>query len=72
MSLSSEPIIPKLEEWIRDYFDVGTTEGSYSYHLTRVKSGFSYGTVSINDFVPFEEDTVSDLAQFLYNKMKAA
>lgn len=35
---------------------------TYCYHLTRVKSGFSYGTVTLEDFVEFDDTTIDDLA----------
>jgi hypothetical protein len=52
----------KLNDILREYFDIGD---SYSYNLTRVKEAFSCGTVTLDDFVEFDEDTIDDLAEYI-------
>lgn len=52
----------KLIELISKYFNIGD---SCAYHLTRVKEAFAYGTVCVDDFVEFDEDTVNDLVDYL-------
>ena len=52
----------RLEELLSRYFGIGD---SYVYHLTRDKEAFSIGTMGFDDFVEFDEDTISDLAEFL-------
>ena len=37
----------KLKDLLMEYFEIGD---SYSYNLTRVKSAFAIGTVSLEDF----------------------
>ena len=52
----------KLVELLAKYFDIGD---SYAYNLTRVKSAFSIGTVGLDDFEEFDEETVADIASTL-------
>ena len=52
----------KLVELLAKYFDIGD---SYAYNLTRVKSAFSCGTMGFDDFEEFDEETVSDIADYL-------
>ena len=42
----------------------------YVYHLTRVKSGFGVGTVTIDVFKEFTTDDTTFLADFLLGKIK--
>ena len=44
------------------YFDIGD---SYAYNLTRVKSAFACGTVGLDDFEEFDEETVANIADYL-------
>lgn len=52
----------KLIELLSSYFDIGD---SYAYNLTRVKSAFAVGTMSLEDFEEFDDDTVADIADHL-------
>lgn len=52
----------KLIKLLMEYFSIGD---SYAYNLTRVKSAFGYGTIDLEDFEEFDEDTVNDLADYL-------
>lgn len=52
----------RLVEDLTEYFSL---EDTYHYHLTRVKEAFAVGTMTLDDFEPYDEDTVSDLADFL-------
>lgn len=52
----------KLIEILAKYFDIGD---SYAYNLTREKSAFSVGTMSLDDFEEFDEDTIEDIADYL-------
>jgi hypothetical protein len=52
----------KLIEILSKYFDIGD---SYAYNLTRVKTAFEVGTMSLEDFEEFDEETISDLADYL-------
>lgn len=49
----------RLIDILSKYFELSDT---YCYHLTRVKEGFSYGTVTLEDFVEFDDATIDDLA----------
>lgn len=52
----------KLVELLSEYFDIGD---SYAYNLTRVKSAFAWGTMGLDDFEEFDEETVADIADHL-------
>ena len=52
----------KLVELLAEYFNIGN---SYAYNLTRVKSAFAYGTVGLDDFEEFDDETVEDIASYL-------
>ena len=52
----------KLVELLAKYFDIGD---SYAYNLTRAKSAFACGTVGLDDFEEFDEETVADIADHL-------
>lgn len=51
-----------LIELLTDYFDIGD---SYAYNLTRVKTAFAVGTVSLDDFEEFDDATVAKIADYL-------
>lgn len=52
----------KLKDLLMEYFTIGD---SYSYNLTRVKSAFAVGTVSLEDFEEFDEDCIDDIVDYL-------
>ena len=52
----------KLEIALRAYFNIGD---SYTFELTRDKSAFNIGTISVDDFQEFDATNVSDLADYL-------
>ena len=52
----------KLIEILAEYFNIGD---SYAYNLTRVKSAFTCGTVGLDDFEEFDNETVEDIASYL-------
>ena len=54
----------KLVELLSKYFNIGD---SYTYNLTRVKSAFVCGTVGLDDFEEFDDETVEDIASYLIN-----
>jgi len=47
---------------LNDYFNISDTS---AYWLTRVKEGFAYGTVTLDDFVEFDNETIEDLATLI-------
>ena len=55
-----------LPDIISDYFDIGD---SYAYNLTRDKTAFSVGTMSLEDFEEFNDETVNDLVNYIINKL---
>lgn len=59
MELSKEDLKNKLIK----YFNIGD---SYCYHLTRVKEARSYGTLTIDDFIEFDEDTIDDIIEYIF------
>ena len=52
----------KLVELLAEYFNIGD---SYAYNLTRVKSAFACGTVGLDDFEEFDDETVEDIVSYL-------
>ena len=52
----------KLKNLLMEYFSIGD---SYSYNLTRVKSAFAVGTISLEDFEEFDESFINDLVDYL-------
>lgn len=52
----------RLIELLAKYFTIGD---SYAYNLTRVKEAFAVGTVTIDDFVEFDDEVVADIADYL-------
>ena len=52
----------KLKDLLMEYFSIGN---SYSYNLTRVKSAFAVGTISLEDFEEFDESFINDLVDYL-------
>jgi hypothetical protein len=55
----------KLVEVLTDYFGLNCSDGSYAYELTRVKSAFEVGTVSLDDFEEFDEERIEDIANYI-------
>lgn len=57
-----ETVKEKLTNLLNRYFTIGD---SYAYNLTRVKSAFAIGTVTLDDFEEFDEEITADIAEFL-------
>lgn len=55
-----------LKELLMEYFRIGVD--CYSYNLTRDKSAFEYGTVTVNDFEEFNEEVVDDIIDFVKSR----
>ena len=58
----------KLVEILNDYFGIYTD--TYSYNLTRDKEAFSVGTMTLDDFEEFSEETTDDLAEYILSKIE--
>jgi hypothetical protein len=58
----TDTVKEKLVELLAKYFDIGD---SYAYNLTREKEAFAVGTVTIDDFVEFDDEVVADIAGHL-------
>lgn len=56
----------KLVDILNQFFGM---EDTYAYWLTRVKSAFAAGTVTIDDFEEFTDKTVDELADFIIKEM---
>lgn len=52
-----------LKELLMEYFGIGVD--CYAYNLTRVKSAFECGTITVNDFEEFDEEVVDDIIDFI-------
>lgn len=57
----------KLLKILEEYFGFSDSweDGTYFYNLTRVKSAFSIGTVTIDDFTEIEHEQLEELADFI-------
>lgn len=53
---------------LMDYFTIGN---SYTYELTRDKAAFGIGTMTFDDFVEWDESQVSDLSEYIIQRLKA-
>lgn len=49
------------------YFSIYTD--TYAYNLTRDKTAFTHGTMTMDDFEEFTEETTTDLADYLIDKL---
>lgn len=59
--------LEKLRQLLVEYFNIGD---SYAYWLTRVKEAFAYGTVTLDDFEEFTEESIDDIIEFIQKKME--
>ena len=67
--------VDSLQQIINEYFDVDifyskleefdVPNDTYAYNLTRIKSAFDVGTVTLDDFEEFNEETTRDLAEYI-------
>lgn len=68
-TLQGEKIVKRenMMEALRKYFSIGN---SYTYELTRVKSAFEVGTISLDDFEEWGEENISDLCDYLIQELQ--
>ena len=55
--------VSSLQEILNEYFNI--PNDTYAYNLTRVKSAFDIGTMTLDDFEEFKEETTRDLAEYI-------
>ena len=65
-TLNREQKIELMQNILNEYFDI--PNDTYAYNLTRVKEAFSVGTMSLEDFEEFNEETTRDIAEVLFEK----
>lgn len=53
----------RLKDVLMDYFDVSSD--TYTYNLTRDKSAFTEGTMSLDDFEEFDEEVIDDIVKYI-------
>ena len=56
-----------LQKILNEYFDI--PNDTYAYNLTRVKSAFDVGTMTLDDFEEFTEDATRDLAEYIIKNL---
>lgn len=61
----------KLVEWLGDYFGFNGQHGTYAHWLTRCKTAYGAGTMTMEDFQEFDEDTLFELADHILEKLKS-
>ena len=64
--LAKVPTAERLAEILSRYFQIGD---SYTFELTRVKEAFSIGTMSFDDFSEWDDENVSDLAEYIMESL---
>lgn len=64
--LAAVPTLEKLINILSHYFNIGD---SYTYELTRVKEAFELGTMGFDDFSEWDEENVSDLAEYIMKSL---
>ena len=57
----------KLMAVLREFFSIGD---SFTYELTRVKSAFDIGTMSLDDFKEWEEEDISCLCDYILRELR--
>lgn len=57
----------KLMAVLRVFFSIGD---SFTYELTRVKSAFEVGTMSLDDFEEWGEENISDLCDYIFRELR--
>lgn len=55
----------KIREVLASHFGLSDEwkDGTYLYHLTRAKSAFSVGAMTLDDFVEVDEDFLEDVLE---------
>lgn len=56
-----------LKQLLMQYFCVGSD--CYTYELTRVKEAYELGTMTLDDFVEWDEEQVDDLVSYIVNNV---
>ena len=57
----------KLMAVLRVFFLIGD---SFTYELTRAKSAFEVGTMSLDDFEEWGEENISDLCDYIFRELR--
>lgn len=60
----------KLIEKLYDYFGFNYPDGTYIYCLTRTKSAFNVGTMTLDDFEEIDDEFIYELADFILEMIK--
>jgi hypothetical protein len=60
-----------LVQWLATHLGYGGNDGSYLYHLTRCKSAFGIGTVTVQDFEEVDYSFVEEIADMLLEKLRS-
>jgi len=70
--VETQPTIDKekLVEKLYNYFGFNSKDGTYIYNLTRVKSAFNVGTMTLDDFEEIDDDFIYGLADFILEIIK--
>ena len=53
----------RLKDVLMNYFDV--PNDTHTYNLTRDKVSFSVGTMTLDDFEEFNEETIDDIVKYI-------
>lgn len=53
----------RLKDVLMEYFDINND--TYAYNLTRDKKAFGVGTMTLDDFEEFSEETIDDIVEYI-------
>jgi hypothetical protein len=67
--MNNEQLKENIVEVLEDFFGMNSFDGTYAHWLTRCKSAYSVGTVTLDDFEEFDEETIDNLAEELVKKI---
>ena len=60
----------KLAQVLFDFFGFNDKNGTYTYDLTRCKTAFGIGTMSLDDFEELTEERIYELADYIIENVK--
>jgi hypothetical protein len=68
--MNNEQLKENIIKILEDFFGMNTPDGTYAHWLTRCKSAYSVGTITLDDFEEFDEETIDNLVEELVEKLK--
>lgn len=63
--MSKEKLVDLLNNW----FGMNDVDGTYVYNLTRCKSAFLVGTMTLDDFEEITDENIDELADYILENL---